>query len=62
LTGCFHEQKAERLKGWKAERKTDALPVALSAFQPSSTTSVFPIACAKPPSRTRRTFKEIADA
>jgi hypothetical protein len=26
----------QRLKGWKAERKTDALPLALSAFQPSS--------------------------
>jgi hypothetical protein len=25
-----------RLKGWKAERKSVALPLALSAFQPSS--------------------------
>src|SRR5438445_6285749 len=29
-----------KLKGWKAERKTEALPLAHSAFQPSSTTYV----------------------
>ena len=34
-----------RLKGWKAERKTEALPLALSAFQPSSTTCVTDFMC-----------------
>jgi len=30
-----------RMKGWKAERKTDARPLALSAFQPSSLSAFF---------------------
>src|SRR5260221_1987968 len=34
-----------RLKGWKAEWKTEALPLALSAFQPSSTTCVPDFMC-----------------
>ncbi len=39
-----------RLKGWKAERKTKALPLALSALQPSSLLPqpAFPTLCAKP--------------
>ncbi len=39
-----------RLKGWKAERKTEALALALSAFQPSSLLPrpAFSTLCAKP--------------
>src|SRR5438552_437921 len=42
--------KAERLEGWKAERKNSTLPVALSAFQPSSLLSqpAFPTSGATP--------------
>jgi hypothetical protein len=31
----------QRLKGWKAERKTGALPPALSAFHPFSLSAFF---------------------
>jgi hypothetical protein len=38
--GALHIKSVQslnrRLKGWKAERKAEALPLALSAFQPSS--------------------------
>src|SRR5258706_4109240 len=45
-----------RLKGWKAERKSDALPVSLSAFQHSSLLPqpAFPTSRAKPQSAISR--------